>query len=101
MYSDVKRIGRWLMRFHAIDKLVFTRGNQVIDWFHVDLFHGKELTPFRNAEPDVLRPPRPLRLWKNLYNLADVFEPATPSALVVSERVKDELSGLPNVGFLP
>jgi hypothetical protein len=81
------------MGFHVVEKLTFSRRQKVVDWFHVDMFHGGETLPFRNDDPRVLPPPRPLRLWKNVYRIADVFEPATACRLIVSGEVRGRLDG--------
>lgn len=88
------------MKFHVLEKLTYLKMQGTVDWWHVEMFHGRETLPFRNADPRVLPPPRPLSLRKNIYRMPDVFQPATADQLIISERTKTALADLPNLCFL-
>jgi len=74
-----------------------------IDAFHAEMFHGSYS---RAGVPDYYcenyRPDssleHPLYLTKNTYRIGDLFEPT--GSIIVSERMKDRLSVLPNIAFL-
>lgn len=77
-----------------------------VSLFEVNLFHGRQCRrePYRRSQRytwgEELN--HPLYLVRDGSHVPDVFMPANESrTLVVSEKVKRQLEGLPKVGFFP
>ncbi len=73
-----------------------------IDDFHDEMYHGYNLRgKIDNNEiiyvigDEILAP---LKLVKNVYNIGEIFMPGRMN-VVVSSKLKDELSGLPNIKY--
>jgi hypothetical protein len=83
------------MNFYVIDKVISKPG--IVDSFHYRMFHGGQVEPMRKVQPGIA-PTVPLRLWKNIYHIAPLFQPH--ARWVISDEAKTCLANLPHVHFL-
>jgi hypothetical protein len=84
----------------TIENRYFVTGRESgVGWLQNTMFQGGQLLPFRNEDPRVLSR-RPLRIWKNTFRATDVFIPEATSAVVVSERVLNELRRVANIPYV-
>lgn len=89
------------MLVYFLKKVVRFVDSPLIREFHYDMFHGAVVggrpVPVQryHCAPGL----QPLRLALNVWGLSHVICPGVN--LVVSQRVRDALSGFPNMAFLP
>lgn len=90
---------------YLVDKITCFIGSPTIREFHYVMFHGVVVADEdEDTESVVARVlgsnnVQPLRMMRNMFNSPDVLAPE--ANFVVSERVRDALSELPNIAFLP
>lgn len=89
------------MKFHVIHPLCFYGNTKAIDAFHADMFHGKASRggrqPHSKNDRGTYELDRPMRLHKNVFEIADFFMPEFEC--VVSASTKDALSEMSTLRF--
>lgn len=86
------------MNFYFISEIRTLPGNRdKLNWFEAMMFHGKQLLPFRDADPRVLIQRPVLCLWRNTYYVPKLFAPHNVDLIVhddLAQKLKDSLGVL-------